>query len=437
MAPMPPKKVLIVSYLYPPMTAMGAVRAASFARHLPKLGWQPYVITVKPGSWVLSDAPIPEGEPPESVCRTACVDVNKVVPRLFGGLFRAGGVTRSRSRRKNGFSLLAFGMSIYDSLLAFPDSTWPWYFLGRRQALAFAARVKPDLILSTSYPFMSHVMAAEIQKALGVPWVAELRDLWSGNTQVQYSPFARWEREKFEARVLRRASALCTASEPFAEELRRTLGKDVFVVMNGFEPEDYKKDVQPLKDFTVLFTGMTYPGKLDPDLLFRAVRSLKDEGRLIPGLRLAFYGPNHDVTKDLAREAGIEELVDCPGMVPAAQALELQQRAHLLLVLDWNDAVSKGVFPGKLFEYLGAGRPILAIGQKEGVMDQALRKTGMGAVVSELGEVKEALLKAFAAHQTGAPLMPERRPDEVARFTRERQAKVLAEKLSSLVEAKG
>ncbi|MEK7691393.1 MAG: hypothetical protein AAB425_10280, partial [Bdellovibrionota bacterium] len=77
------KKLLIVSYFYPPINAMGTARVASFVKHLPKFGWQPYVVTAKPGQWVQSNGQIPEGESPEQVCRTLCLDVNRVIPKIF------------------------------------------------------------------------------------------------------------------------------------------------------------------------------------------------------------------------------------------------------------------------------------------------------------------------------------------------------------------
>jgi hypothetical protein len=429
------KKILIVSYMYPPIFAMGTVRVQSFVKHLPKLGWEPYVLTVMPSDWVLSNREIPAGESTRTVCRTNCLDMSRLVGKLFGRWARGGGITRSKAQRETGPSLLKLGISLYDTLLAFPDSTWPWYFLGRKEALEFGLKVRPDVILSSSAPFMSHMMAARLRERLGVPWVADFRDLWSQNAFVDYPAPARWARERVEARVLRSAAALCTVSEPFAEELREKHGKETFVVMNGYEPSPAGPAPAPLEGFTILYTGMLYPGKLDPALLFQALRSMKDGGRLPAGLRVAFYGPNHDVTLDQARAAGVAELVRCHEPVPQAEALELQRRAQLLLVMDFHTPRGKGVYPGKLFEYLGAGRPILAVGKKDGVMDRLLRSVGAGRTASTAAEVEELLLEAHARHAAGLAA-PARDEAAVAALTRERQAAILAAKLDALTSGR-
>lgn len=426
------KKLLIIGYSYPPIASMGAVRLASFVRNLPKFGWQPYVVTVRPGKWVFSNAQVPVDEDPAMVCRTSCIDIRKIIPKVFGTIFRAGGVTRSQAAKEKGLPILRSGISIYDSLLAFPDPTWPWYFIGHREALRFASKVQPDVILSSSGPFMSHMMAAKISKNLEVPWVADYRDLWSGDLHTPYSPLNRSARQWLEGRVLRRASALCTVSELFAESLRAMHQKNVFVVMNGFDPAPVTTEAAPFENFTVLFTGMNYPGTRDPSLLFDAVRVLREEGRAPHGMRIVFYGPNHDVTHRMAVDAQVEEFVECHGAVPRGEALAMQARAHLLLVLDYNDAKPSGVFPGKFFEYLGAGRPMLAISSKNGAMDAVMQATGVGRVASSLSEIKEVISNAYDAYTRGSPVLPDRKPQEIAKYTRENQAQALAGHLSAL-----
>ncbi|MFA6315880.1 MAG: glycosyltransferase [Elusimicrobiota bacterium] len=423
--------------MYPPINAIGTARVVSFVRHLPKKGWEPYVVSVRPSAWVPSDGEAPADESAAAVCRTAGFDLSRAIPRLLGNAFRAGGVTRMRAARAGGFSPLRAGMALYDGLLAFPDSAWPWAVLGRRQAIRFARSIQPDVILSSSAPFSSHLLASSVQKALGVPWVADFRDLWSGNPLIEQSPWLQRMREVVEARVVRRASALCTVSEPLAEYLRLVHRKPVFVVSNGFEPDCQSEPLPLFERFTILFTGMLYPGKIDPRDLFEAVRDLREGRRLPGGLRVVFYGPDHDRTEEMARESGVADLVECHGPVPQAEAVRLQRRAHLLLVINWNTPGSGGGFPGKFFEYLASTRPILAIGKKGGAMDLVLRETGMGVVVSSVADIQDVIVRTYKAFAEGNSPTPGRIPGEIAKYTRENQAGILACELASIASGPG
>ena len=226
---------------------------------------------------------------------------------------------------------------------------------------------------------------------------------------------------------------MCTVSEPLAQQLREFHGKKTFVVLNGYEPDEFAGPARLFDRFTILYTGMIYPRRREPGLLFAAVRALADRGVLRPcDLRLVFYGPNHDLTLAMARQAGVEAFVECHGHVKREQALDLQRQAQLLLQLEWNDKRALGIFPGKFFEYLGSGRPVMAVGPKGGVIDETLRRTGCGRVLSELSELESYLEQVVTAYRAGAA--PTANPDSVvlADYTRRRQAQVLAQHLDQL-----
>lgn len=425
------RKVLIVSYAYPPIQAIGALRVASFVRHLPKFGWQPYVLTIKQGPWTPTKAPPPSDESQELVCRTPSLDISRVVTSLFGKTFRGGGVTRDKATRSQRRSLTRLSLQVYDNLLAFPDSAWPWFYLGRGQALEFARRTRPDAILSSSVPLTSHTMASFLQEKLNVPWLADFRDLWSQNCWIDYPPFARRRRERLERMTLRNAAGIVSTSEPHAQELKRLHNKPVRVVANGFEPDDYALPAPLLPKFTISYTGTLFPGKLDPRLFFTALKSLADEGAIAPdNFQVLFYGLNHDITKKLARLHGVIDFVHDYGEVPRKRSLEAQKESHALLLLEWTDLQAKGGIPGKLFEYLGSRRPILAIGPKGGAIDAILRDTGSGEVVCRVEQIKEKIITLFNAHRKGSPLSSNGSAEKISQYTRERQAEILADFLS-------
>ncbi|MBI5623642.1 MAG: glycosyltransferase [Elusimicrobia bacterium] len=428
------KRLLIVSYWYPPLEAIGAVRVASFVRHLPGFGWEPFVVTVNPGRWTPEAGEPDADEDLSRVCRTPGMDIGRVLRLLSGGRLRGGLVTRGGCEKAGAWTLKGLGLWLYDRVLAFPDAAWPWCVLGRRRALDFAGTVAPDAVLSSSPPFSSHVLASFLSASLGVPWMADFRDPWSGNVWLGYKGGTLDAARRFEARILTQAEALCTVSRPLADALRESSGKDVSVVMNGFEPSEFKEPATLFPVLTFLYTGNVFPGKRDPSLLFETLRALLDEGRVKRGdLRFVFYGPNHDTILGLACRHGVEGLVECHAPVARRRALELQKRAHVLLHLEWDDPRAKGFFSGKFYEYLGAGRPILAIGPKGGVIEAALRATRAGRVVAAASEIRSYLLDCVSDSRRG--VIPAIAPDvgAVSEFTRERQAGLLAGQLEEML----
>lgn len=427
------KKLLIVSYWYPPLPAMGSVRIASFVRHLPKFGWQAHILTIK---MYQAGVPVPVDEDPALVCRTDSFDFSLAISRVFRNI-RGGTITRAEAGKAEGISLKRAALGFYDRFVAFPDAVWPWRHLGWSDSLAFARKVQPDAILSSSPPATAHRVAAQLGKVLAIPWVADYRDPWSQTAWLDLSSVVRDKARKLELETMRNAAALCTTSQPLAQELVALHGKPTFVVTNGFEPDEIPREIIRSDRFTLLYTGMMYPGKRDPRLLFEALASFAAKTKISPSdLRVAFYGPHQDVTMDLALRAGVSSFVECHARVPRTEALALQRSADVLLQLEWNSDVTKGVYPGKFFEYLGAGRPILAIGPKGGVIDETLKRTGCGELVSTVEEIEVYLGRALKAYRAGVSMPYQRDEAELRLHTRERQAGILAARLSALVGEK-
>ncbi len=428
------RRLLIVSYCYPPFPAMGSARIASFVRHLPSFGWKTAVVTIRPGRLAPFQLPESPDENPEQVCRTPTLDVSRLFRALAGGRLQGNNVSRAQAGSQGGLRRLA--LTLYDRFLAFPDSAWPWYFLGRRRALAFARDFRPDLILSSSPPETAHVLGDFLRRRLGVPWVPDFRDPWSQTPWKDITPGGRAAARSLELKVISGAAALCAVSEPIAEALSRLHGKSAFSVTNGFEPGPPPVPPPP-GPFRLLYTGMVYPGRREPGVIFDAVRRLRLEGTADPGgLRLVFYGPNHQITRRLAAERGVEDFVDCPGETSRVESLARQRGAHALLQLEWADPRAAGVFPGKFFEYLGAGRPILAVGPKNSVVEAVLKRTGAGVMAHDPLGAGEILRRFLSAWKQGRDLTPERDEAEISRFTCRAQAEILAGHLNRVLEVR-
>jgi len=131
-----------------------------------------------------------------------------------------------------------------------------------------------------------------------------------------------------------------------------------------------------------------YEGKRDPTPLFRAVRSLGDKGKRID---VSFFGSDGSLARQLARTAGVEEQVRTFGEIPYEEALDAQAGADLLLLLLWNKPGEEGVLPGKLFEYMGATRPVLAVGTSRGATADLIKSRSLGLASSDPARIAEQL----------------------------------------------
>ncbi|NIM97534.1 MAG: glycosyltransferase [candidate division Zixibacteria bacterium] len=433
------KKVLIVSYLYPPMQAIGSYRILSFAKYLPKYGFRPHIIStvVNKRTWF---GPLDkEAGTGEEVVRVGGAQLGALAKQIFDQRLSGFGISRGKFRSSQSSVLKRFLGFFYDEILTFPDPEWPWYWMGRKRALEATRKLEPDIILSSAPPFSSHLVAAYIQRKLRIPWIADYRDLWSKNYVRQRMRLVQAMESYLEKKTLRDCSAIITVSEPLRQDMRDFVDIPVYVVTNGFDPEDYQAIDGELpagwetSRINAVYTGMWYPGKQDPTALFRALKILSKSGEIRPGeLKVWLYGPNVHLLREKISAFSIEPFIGLEGPVARRQALNFQKLSDILVLLEWTDSAVKGVFTAKFFEYLGAGKPILAIGPSGGVVEQALKETGMGVVENDplkLSKmIKNFVQRGVLKEDVGAhPIAPE----QLRKFTREYQAGLLAEVLKS------
>ncbi|UCG11656.1 MAG: glycosyltransferase [Deltaproteobacteria bacterium] len=437
------KKVLIITYYYPPMQAAGSYRLVSFAKYLPKYGFDSVIIApaLNRRTWLGYQDPDMEINE-QQVVRLPALHVGALARCMLGKRLSGYQKTITEFRSDNANILKKSLGYIYDELLTFPDPEWPWFLIGGPKALRVARQIRPSVILSSALPFTSHLIAAYISRRLKIPWVADYRDLWSQNHLRHRSKIPQQFSFSLEKRALRNCSAVTTVSYPLAQDLGNLFDIPVHVVTNGFDKDLYEGFDSSLtagwKDYrmNIVYTGLIYPEKRDPSPLFQAIQLLHQEGAIKKGdLKIRFYGPNSDILQGIHSFQSVESFVELYGPIPHRQALSCQSHADLLLFLEWNDSTEKGVFTTKFFEYLGAGKPILAVGPPGGVVDQALAETGMGVLEADprkLASILTCFMQSGSLQEDGVPHAVD--PDHLNKYTREYQAGVLAEVLENVIK---
>lgn len=404
-------KILLVSWHFPPANAIGAVRVGKLAKFLVRRRHDVRVLAGRNNAVAQS---LPLEIPEQFVTYTGLIDVNRPL-HVLQNTFRRLTKTHASSGRADGqdrggiSSWLRSASDFYVNLVNQPDRYVGWLpaaLVAARRGI-FSRGWRPDIIIASGPPFTAFLVARALARKLHVPWLAELRDRWSDDPYNEYPDWKIRRVARLERRVLETAGGIITVSEPWADFYRAKFGKPVAVVYNGFDPEDF-----PLSDpcpcdrrdgeLEIVYTGVIYSGRRDPSPLFHAIQMLgHDRGKV----RVTFYGAAPDLVEPLARACRIEDRVSVRDAVPYRQVIEIQRRADVLLLLQWNDPKEQGNCPAKLFEYLAVLRPILGIGLDNGVPATIIRSQSAGLFANDPADIARQL-RAWLRQKQGQGCIP-------------------------------
>lgn len=227
-----------------------------------------------------------------------------------------------------------------------------------------------DVVISTAGPYSVHLLAYFLKKrGQAKRWIADYRDTWSDNYFYPGIFPINLIEKLLERKILRSADTITTVSSPFTESFRKKYKKEsVVTIPNGFDPDDLKH-IDPTSSFPddhklrIVHTGSIYLERRDPSPLFQAIADLQHSHQnLLDSLEVIFVGANQANLQSLVEKYQVEKWVKLQGFVAREQALAMQRDANALLFLPWNDPKVDGIVTGKIFEYLYAKTPIIAVG---------------------------------------------------------------------------
>ncbi len=415
------KRVLVISYSFPPASNMGSHRILRFVRHLREFGWEPVVLTAWVNDASQTDASLLERMPRDArIERVSGVDLT--------GLWRAlrgGGPSAGQSPSGRGLALTTF----LNRWVMIPDKFFPWIRPAVRAAETMLRAEKFDAIYSTSDPLSDHLVGLRLAQRTGVPWVAEFRDLWLGSpyfARAHPTALHRALHALLERRVVAGATALVALSRGIGCYFEKTYNRKAQVIYNNFEPEDYPYVAPSAGKFTVLYTGAMYSSR-SPEPFLAGLAEFVRQQQLTPAqVEFVWLGSSHDLdVRGMAERLEVLPFVRLEGRVAHAEALRRTQSASVLLTIQSpEDNIH---VPGKLFEYIGAGRPILAVSQPCEVTE-LVRSHGVGRVAGPSApEVAAALNEMWTSWRRGE--WRETTRDERMRFGAAARTRELAELL--------
>ncbi len=420
-----PRRVLVVSFFYPPDPAIGGRRVQKFVEYLPDFGWEPVVLTANTGGG--------PGFETAEVHATRYLSPWKAFRDGGEGELSSRPRLRERSRKSSRLARAAYTALRHlapMSSVRMPDATLGWipYAVAEGHRLVEAQRF--DALLSSAGPPSSHMVAARIQRRAPLPWIADYRDLWSGNHWDYRVPPFRWLERQLERRVVARASGMTTVSPDWAARLQELHRGPVEVIYNGFDPSDYpaRRERTGAAAFVLTYVGTLYwPGQ-NPEPLFAALARLERDAQAElerVRFKLRFLGTQAGLVDTLAEKYGIQSRVQRLDAVSYHQSLALQQESTALLFLGWRDP-AEGFLTAKIFEYLGAERPILAVGPAGGTTSQLLKDCGHSDTSADPDVIAATLKSWIDEHLRTGRVQAPSDASSVARFTRRAQTERLA-----------
>ncbi|PWR72840.1 hypothetical protein DK846_07790 [Methanospirillum lacunae] len=386
------KKVLLISYFYNQLNEIGSIRIQGLTKYLPVFGWEPVILTI-------SDFENKEDIIKSILITTPCRSV------LGEWKTKIGINPNKRIREKVGLDSKKEGRSIrnrlyllWKEMFLYPDDAKLWHSEAINAFEKYIQNQNVDAIISSSCPFTCHLIGHDISSQYNIPWIADFRDLWTEGPYYEYSNIRRRIERKLEIKTISNASRIVSVSDSYAHELQMVHpDHQIEVIQNGFDEDllQLNANVLDLK-FSITYTGTLRYGRRDPGLLLYAIKELIEENNIDQDeIEINFYGDSPHWLYDEIRNLGVQNIVKVHGHVTRDEALAVQRSSQILLLLTWNDPHDKGMYTGKLFDYLAACRPILSIGYPDSVANQVIRDVGAGSIASSKEETKEIILNTY------------------------------------------
>lgn len=435
------RTVLALTSTFPPAANVGsAIRLVKLCKYLPRFGWRVAVLTRSQarddgaGRELLTQL---TGE--TEVHYAWAPSVHRAYLRARGTAAVIGRLLPGSGAATGGTATVPGRAGLYLELLRWgcvPDEDIVWLPAATRAGIRVAGSARVAALFSSSPMATNHLVARRIRRLTGLPWLAEFRDPWMENPFRRVRPVAALERleQRLEAGVLAEADAIVCVSDLFAKRLReRRPDGDVAHIPNGFDPEDFA-DVQAAKEDgarVILHAGNLYTAR-SPEPFLAALRRLRDmEPAVTDGWRVAFVGiapPN--LAGAVARE-GLESVVRIEQPLPHRAIVSRMKGADLLLLIA---GPGSGFVPGKLYEYLAAGRPVLALtdsAETTGILAEA------GAGLAAPSDDPEAIATALGALMRRSAATLESTGPRLERFSRVAIAARTAEMLDRIAAGRG
>ncbi|MHC1774813.1 MAG: glycosyltransferase [Lentimicrobium sp.] len=427
------RRVLIITYYWPPSGGAGVQRWLKFVKYLRAFGWEPVIYTPEnpefPSLDISLAKDIPEGI---EVVRTPIWEPYSYYKKLIragkGERINAGFLSeKKRPGLAEKFSIWLRGNFFI------PDARKFWIKPSVRFLVKYLEKHPVDAIVSTGPPHSMHMIALGVKQKTGLPWLADFRDPWTNIDfyhELMLSPRADRKHHRQEMSVLRTADEVVVISRSMKSDFLKIHPRDYSVITNGFDEEDVLAEgIEPDRKFTISHIG-TMVKTRNPVILWQVLKTEAEENReFAQNLEIKLVGSVDFSVSASLEKAGLGRYVNKISYLPHNEVIKIQQQSQVLLLLINDTPNANVILPGKFFEYMASRRPILCIGPKDGDAAQVIENTNSGYIVDkdDVAGIQHTIKQLFARYQTGNTKMESK---GIEGYSRQQLTADLAERLN-------
>ncbi|HLO72960.1 MAG TPA: glycosyltransferase family 4 protein [Flavobacterium sp.] len=398
----PTKKILIISYYWPPAGGPGVQRWLKFVKYLPDFNIEPHVYIPENPTYPLLDEKLLS----EVSDKTVIIKQPIFEPYGLASVFSKNKTKRISSgiipnQKKQSF--VEKVMLWIRGNVFIPDARVFWVKPSVNFLKKYLQEHQIDTIITTGPPHSLHLIGLQLKKELNITWLADFRDPWTTigyHKQLKLSSWAANKHKQMEKEVMNNCDMLLVTSPTTKAEFETITSKPIEVITNGYDVEHVTKRSLDAK-FTLAHIG-SFLSARNPRILWKALSELvRENADFANYFQLKLIGAVSTEVLQAIQEFHLDDFVNHLGYLPHNEAITEQRSSQVLLLIEIDSEETKCIIPGKLFEYMVSERPIIAIGPENADFAQIIKETNTGTFFKydELEALKTQILSCFEKFQ--------------------------------------
>jgi glycosyltransferase involved in cell wall biosynthesis len=396
------KKVLIITYYWPPAGGPGVQRWLKFVKYLQDFNVEPIVYIPENPSYPIVDESLVKQIPKEITILKLPIKE----PYGFANVF----AKKSSQNISKGIIHRPKSQTVIEKILLFirgnffiPDARKNWVKPSVEYLSKYISENNIETIITTGPPHSLHLIGLQLKQQFGVKWLADFRDPWTSigyHKQLKLTKASIKKHKQLEKQVLHEADQVIVTSYRTKKEFQKITNQPITVITNGYDTEKTDSVTLDLK-FTLVHIGSLLSER-NPEILWRVLADIKRENKVFQSLfQLNLIGTISKEILESLEHFGLFQFVNLVGYVSHEKAIVYQRKSQLLLLIEIDSEDTKCIIPGKLFEYIVSNRPIIAIGPEDSDVEQIIKETNTGSYFNylEYDRLKSVILEHYEAFQ--------------------------------------
>ncbi|GLB53614.1 glycosyl transferase family 1 [Neptunitalea chrysea] len=424
------QKVLIIAYYWPPAGGPGVQRWLKFVKYFRDFGIEPIVYIPENPMYPMTD---------DSFVQDVPKDLTVIKKPIFEPYAYANILSKNKTKTISSGIINTKKQSLPEKALLWirgnffiPDARKFWVKPSVSFLSSYLTEHSIDTIITSGPPHSLHLIGLQLQEKIGVKWLADFRDPWTSigyHSKLKLTKESQRKHKKLESEVLKKATTITVTSFTTRNEFLKITDRPIEVITNGFDDENVN-EVKLSSKFTLSHIGSLLSGR-NPEVLWRVLNELRAEQEgFKDDLEIVLAGKVSREVIQTIKENGLEKFLKLEGYISHEKALSLQRESQVVLLIEIDSEETKGIIPGKLFEYLVSERPILAVGPKDWDAAVIINETNTGVAFNytEKENLKYQIIKWYQDYKKGTLCVNSNQIDQYSR-------KSLTCKMASLIQS--